>query len=238
MTARVGTCIGSAPSARYQRARKRTAMRELGCCWSPGRLGRGQERADRRALPLAGPPGREGGAVQGAEHVAELGRDRRRREIGRAQAMQAAAAGIEPEAAMNPVLLKPGSDRRSQVVLLGRPVAEVDARPTAAAGRALARRRAGRPGRAAGAVRRRRSARAPAAPPRSTCATRHRQHGPGPGRRPAGDRRRRHRPRRRVRRAVRHARAAQPADQALVAGFVVNKFRGDARLLAAGPRPC
>jgi adenosylcobyric acid synthase len=48
-------------------------------------------------------------------------------EIGRAQAMQAAAAGVEPSAHMNPVLLKPGSDRRSQVVLLGHPVAEVDA---------------------------------------------------------------------------------------------------------------
>ena len=48
-------------------------------------------------------------------------------EIGRAQAMQAAAARVEPEGAMNPVLLKPGSDRRSQVVLRGRPVAEVDA---------------------------------------------------------------------------------------------------------------
>ncbi len=48
-------------------------------------------------------------------------------EIGRAQAMQAAAARVEPEAAMNPVLLKPGSERRSQVVLLGRPVGEVDA---------------------------------------------------------------------------------------------------------------
>ena len=48
-------------------------------------------------------------------------------EIGRAQAMQAAAAGIEPQARMNPVLLKPGSDRRTQVVLLGHPVAEVDA---------------------------------------------------------------------------------------------------------------
>ncbi|SHH10151.1 adenosylcobyric acid synthase (glutamine-hydrolysing) [Jatrophihabitans endophyticus] len=48
-------------------------------------------------------------------------------EIGRAQAMQAAACGIEPEAAMNPVLLKPGSDTRSQVVLLGRPIGEVGA---------------------------------------------------------------------------------------------------------------
>ncbi|MEV7177898.1 cobyric acid synthase [Kitasatospora sp. NPDC093679] len=48
-------------------------------------------------------------------------------EIGRAQAMQAQAAGVAPEAAMNPVLLKPGADGRSQVVLLGRPVAEVGA---------------------------------------------------------------------------------------------------------------
>ncbi|MEV3923450.1 cobyric acid synthase [Actinomadura coerulea] len=48
-------------------------------------------------------------------------------EIGRAQYMQAQAAGVEPAALMNPVLLKPGSDRSSQVVVLGRPVAEVDA---------------------------------------------------------------------------------------------------------------
>jgi adenosylcobyric acid synthase len=48
-------------------------------------------------------------------------------EIGRAQAMQAAAAGVEPEAAMNPVLLKPGSETRSQVMLLGQPAAEAGA---------------------------------------------------------------------------------------------------------------
>jgi len=48
-------------------------------------------------------------------------------EIGRAQAMQAAAAGIEPEAALNPVLLKPGAGGTSQVMVLGRPVAEADA---------------------------------------------------------------------------------------------------------------
>jgi adenosylcobyric acid synthase len=49
-------------------------------------------------------------------------------EIGRAQWIQAVAAGAEPEAAMNPVLLKPGSDRRSHVVLLGRPWGDLDAR--------------------------------------------------------------------------------------------------------------
>jgi adenosylcobyric acid synthase len=42
-------------------------------------------------------------------------------EIGRAQWIQAVAAGVEPEAAMNPVLLKPGSNRRSHVVVMGEP---------------------------------------------------------------------------------------------------------------------
>jgi adenosylcobyric acid synthase len=48
-------------------------------------------------------------------------------EIARSQVVQAAAAGIEPTADMNPVLLKPGSDRRSQVVVRGHPVGEADA---------------------------------------------------------------------------------------------------------------
>ena len=48
-------------------------------------------------------------------------------EIGRAQWIQALAAKAEPEAAMNPVLLKPGSDRRSHVVVMGQPVGEVSA---------------------------------------------------------------------------------------------------------------
>jgi adenosylcobyric acid synthase len=41
-------------------------------------------------------------------------------EIGRAQALQAVAAGVAPTADMNPVLLKPEADSRSQVVLRGR----------------------------------------------------------------------------------------------------------------------
>ena len=41
-------------------------------------------------------------------------------ELGSAQYLQALAAGAEPEVRMNPVLLKPEADTRSQVVLLGR----------------------------------------------------------------------------------------------------------------------
>jgi adenosylcobyric acid synthase len=49
-------------------------------------------------------------------------------EIGRAQWIQAVAAHAEPEAAMNPVLLKPGSDHRSHVVVMGRTAGTVEAR--------------------------------------------------------------------------------------------------------------
>ncbi len=42
-------------------------------------------------------------------------------EIGRAQYLQALAARVEPTSAMNPVLLKPGTDRRSFIVLRGEP---------------------------------------------------------------------------------------------------------------------
>ena len=44
------------------------------------------------------------------------------REIGRAQALQAAACGRAPDVRMNPVLLKPSSDTGSQVLVMGRPV--------------------------------------------------------------------------------------------------------------------
>ena len=43
-------------------------------------------------------------------------------EMGRAQVMQAEAAGIEPDAAMNPILLKPTNDTGSQVIVNGVPV--------------------------------------------------------------------------------------------------------------------
>ena len=46
------------------------------------------------------------------------------KEIGIAQAIQAKAAGVEPTADMNPVLLKPKGDHISQVVLLGKPYAD------------------------------------------------------------------------------------------------------------------
>jgi adenosylcobyric acid synthase len=42
-------------------------------------------------------------------------------EIGHAQWIQALAAGVEPEAAMNPILLKPTGERTSQMIVLGRP---------------------------------------------------------------------------------------------------------------------
>jgi adenosylcobyric acid synthase len=48
-------------------------------------------------------------------------------EMGHAQAVQAWAAGVEPQVEMNPILLKPQGDMTSQVVLLGKPVGRVQA---------------------------------------------------------------------------------------------------------------
>ena len=60
-------------------------------------------------------------------------------EIGRAQALQALAAGLAPRIDFNPVLLKPTSDRRAQVIVHGHAVDTLDARDLSA-GSPLARR--------------------------------------------------------------------------------------------------
>jgi adenosylcobyric acid synthase len=155
-------------------------------------------------------------------------------EIGRAQAMQAAAARIEPEGAMNPVLLKPGAHGSSQVMLLGEPVAEADAlsyadlkprlRPVILDCLAGLRKRfdvvvcegAGSPAEInlrAGDLANMGLARAAGLPVIV-----------------AGDI-----DRGGVFAAMFGTLALLSADdQALVAGFVINKFRGDARLLASG----
>ena len=48
-------------------------------------------------------------------------------EMGRAQVVQAAAAGMEPSADMNPILLKPMGDTTSQVIVNGRPIGKMRA---------------------------------------------------------------------------------------------------------------
>ena len=49
-------------------------------------------------------------------------------EIGRAQAVQAIASGLEPHVDMNPILIKPEADSRSQIVVMGRPWKTLSAR--------------------------------------------------------------------------------------------------------------
>ncbi|MBT6046897.1 MAG: cobyric acid synthase [Candidatus Scalindua sp.] len=49
------------------------------------------------------------------------------REMGRAQVAQAEAAGIQPEAEMNPILLKPSGNNGSQIITMGRPLRHMTA---------------------------------------------------------------------------------------------------------------
>lgn len=49
-------------------------------------------------------------------------------EIGRAQALQAVAAGLQPRVEMNPILIKPEADSRAQIILRGRPWQNLAAR--------------------------------------------------------------------------------------------------------------
>lgn len=59
-------------------------------------------------------------------------------EMGRAQWAQAIAAGATPEVAMNPVLLKPGGERDSHVVLMGQPAGQISSAAFAEGRRHLA----------------------------------------------------------------------------------------------------
>ncbi|MCA0325387.1 MAG: cobyric acid synthase [Proteobacteria bacterium] len=68
--------------------------------------------------PVAGPLPRPGEAPSGGSATGEA--VERGGEIGSAQYFQALAARAEPDVRMNPLLLKPEADTRSQVVLLGR----------------------------------------------------------------------------------------------------------------------
>ena len=146
------------------------------------------------------------------------------------------AAGVEPEVAMNPILLKPTGERTSQVVVLGRPWQVADGAPSTTPRKpellAAGARRAGRPAPSL----RRRAVRGRGEPGRDQPARpRHREPPRRRRGRHPGDRRRRHRPRRRVRRALRHGRAAARRTCArCVRGFVINKLRGDPALLLDG----
>jgi adenosylcobyric acid synthase len=155
-------------------------------------------------------------------------------EIGRAQAVQAAARRVAPEAAMNPVLLKPGSDQTSQVVVLGRPWADVSAMSYRQHKAALLEISL----QCLADLRSRYDVvvcEGAGSPPRSTCGRPTSPTWAWPGRRscrcsssatstPAG-----------VFAALFGTLALlSPEDQALVCGFVVNKFRGDVALLEPG----
>jgi len=59
-----------------------------------------------------------------AQNMSNNARVARDGEIGAAQYLQALACGIEPDSRMNPVLVKPETDERSQVVVRGRVDAE------------------------------------------------------------------------------------------------------------------
>ena len=117
-------------------------------------VGRRQERGRRRDLPLAG---RRGVSVapfkaQNMSNNSIVTAGRRR---DRPRAGDAGEGGRHrADVAMNPVLLKPGSDRTSHVVLMGRADGTVSARVYQSRTAALARRRRGVARRPAGTTRR------------------------------------------------------------------------------------
>ena len=155
-------------------------------------------------------------------------------EMGRAQVVQAQAAGMEPDVRMNPILLKPSSDVGSQVIVNGEVRGQMPAAAyfklkkslipdILAAYNSLAEEvdiivieGAGSPAeinlKADDIV----------------------NMGRGKAGGCTGAAGGRYRPRRRVCAAVRHGRAAGTAERARIKGLVINKFRGDAAILKPG----
>ena len=80
-----------------------------------------QEPADRGPLPDLRSPRSARGAVQGTKHVEQRRRLPRRIRDRPLAGDAGGRGGIEPTADMNPVLLKPEADSRSQVIVAGRP---------------------------------------------------------------------------------------------------------------------
>ena len=68
------------------------------------------------------------GAIQTSEHGTQFGGTVDGGEIGRAQALQAIAAGVPPHIDFNPILLKLSSDKRTQVIIHGKAHSDLNAR--------------------------------------------------------------------------------------------------------------
>ena len=155
-------------------------------------------------------------------------------EIGRAQALQARACGVAPSVHMNPVLLKPQSDVGAQVVVQGKVVGNAPAREY----QALKPKLLGAVLDSFARLRQTRtscSSKARAARPRSICA---RATSPtwasrAPPNCPVvlvGDIDRGGV----IAQIVGVKAALAPEDAAMIVGFIVNKFRGDASLFRSG----
>ena len=140
-------------------------------------------------------------------------------EIGRAQAMQARAAGLAPSVRFNPILLKPGSDRTSQLVVRGQVADTVSAADYFTHRDRLGRRRRRRIALAAKRIRRGDLRGRGLARRDQPARNRSGQHGPGPRRGSARRAGRRHRPRRAAGAPVRHGRGARTRRPALIAGI-------------------
>jgi hypothetical protein len=89
-----------------------------------------QDDAGRRAVPHFEAPWRACGAVQAAEHGAQFGGHRRWRRDWPGAGAAGAGRRLAPHTDFNPVLLKPTTDKKAQVIIHGQVAMDLDARPT------------------------------------------------------------------------------------------------------------